>query len=114
MWTLKQFPFSSSSWFTIPITSQRAVDSAMYSASLVLSVLKYYILLDHIIGQPSYIIMYTVREWLDSGFFDDQCCHDQSRSMSKYHYNPLVLSSLKVIPCALVFNKYLHMSFTAY
>ena len=56
MWELKPFPFSSSSRLTIPITSRSAVDSAMYSASV--------ILLAHIIVQQAYIIMYPVRKWL--------------------------------------------------
>ena len=65
-WTLKPFHFSSYSRLTIPITSQKAVNSAMYSASVVLSAIWYCILLDHIIGQPAYIITYPVREWIDN------------------------------------------------
>ena len=66
VWMLKPFPFSSSNRFTIPITSLRTVDSAMYSSSVVLSANQYCILLAHIIGQPSYIITYPVRGWLDN------------------------------------------------
>ena len=56
VWTLKPFPFSSLSGLVVIITSQRAVDSAIYSASV--------ILLAHIIVQQAYIIMYPVRKWL--------------------------------------------------
>ena len=66
MWKLKPFPFSCSSRLAIPITLQIAVDSEMYSDSVVLSAIKYCILLAHIIGQPAYIITYPVRKWLDN------------------------------------------------
>ena len=65
------------------------------------------------IGQLAYIIMYTVSEWLDNGSSDDRCCHDQAQSLSTYHSDHLVLSVLKVMPLDLVFNKYLHIGFTA-
>ena len=45
MWTLKPFPFRYSSRLKIPINSQRAVDSAMYSASVLLSAIRCCILL---------------------------------------------------------------------
>ena len=114
VWTLKSFPFSSYSRLMIPITLQRAVDSVIYSAVMVISAIRYCILLAHMIRQLAYIITYPVREWLDKGSSDDRCCHDLAQSASIYHYNRFVLSSLKVIPCALVFNKYLHMHFTDY
>ena len=82
MRTLKPFTFSSSSRLTIPTTPQREVDSAMYSDSVVLSTIKYCILLDHISGQPEYIIMYPVYEWLDNGSSNDRCCHDPDQSAS--------------------------------
>ena len=82
VWTLKPFPFSSVSSLEIPITSRSAVDSAMYSALVVLSAIKYCILLAHIIGQTVYIIMYSFHEWLDNGPSDHQCCHYLSQATS--------------------------------
>ena len=65
-WKLKPFPFSSSSRLIIPITPQRVVYSAMYSALVVLNEIKYCILLSHTIGKPAYIITYPVCKWIDS------------------------------------------------
>ena len=113
VWTLKEFTFSYSSRLKIPITAQRAVGSAMYLSLVVLSAINYCIVLAHIIGQPAYIIMYLVHEWLDNGLSDERCCHDLDQSASTYHSKRFVLSGLKVMPCDLVFNKYLHIRFTA-
>ena len=51
VWTLKKSPLSYYSKFIIPINPQRAVDSAIYSALVVLSSIKYCILITHIIGK---------------------------------------------------------------
>ena len=72
MCMLKKFPFSSSIRLRIPITSRSAVVSTIYLASVVLSAIKYCILLSHIIGQPAYIIMYPVHKWLDKRSSDDR------------------------------------------
>ena len=61
VWTLRIFYASSSSRLTIPITSQSEIYSAIYSVSVVLSVIKYCIFLAHIIGQLEYFITYPVR-----------------------------------------------------
>ena len=87
VWTLKPFPFSSSSMLKIPITSQKAVASSVYSDSVILSTIKYCILLAHIIRQTEYIITYLVCKWLDNVSLDDWCCHDPSQSASTYHSN---------------------------
>ena len=113
MWTLKPFPFSSFGSLTIQITSLRAVDSEIYLASMVLSAINYFILLAHIIVQPTYIITYPVRKWLENGLSDDRCCHDLTHYMSTYHSNTFALSGLKVMPCYLVFDKYPHIIFTS-
>ena len=107
VWMLKPFPFSSCSILMTQITSLREFDSLIYSASLVLSVIKYCILLAHI------IIPYPVFKWLDIVLSNDQCFRNTAKSASTYHSNPLFFSGLKVMPCALFFNKYLHTRFTA-
>ena len=70
MW--KPFTFSSSSRLTIPIISLRVVYSAMYLALVVLSAIKYFMLLAHIIGKPAYVITDSVCEWLDNKSSDYQ------------------------------------------
>ena len=83
VWTLKPFPFSYSSRLKIPITSRRAFDGTMYLALVVLSAIKYCILLSHIIGQPTYIITFPVHEWIDSRSSGNRCCHGLAQSVPK-------------------------------
>ena len=90
--TLKLFYLSSSSKLIIPITSSSAVDSAIFSSLVVLSVIRYFILLVYIIRQLSYI---TVREWPDNRLSYDCCCHVLAQSVSTYHYNPFIFLALK-------------------
>ena len=112
MCTLKPFTFISSSKLTTPITSRSAVDSAIYLALVVLSAIKYCILIAHIIEQLVYIITYPVRECLDNGSSDDRCYHYPDQSTSTKHSNPFIFSGIKVITFSFVFNKYLHIYFT--
>ena len=109
MCTLKPFTFSSSSKLTILIISRSTVDSAVYSALVVLGAIKYCSLIAHILGQPAYIIMYPIRKWFDNESSDYRCCFDMDQCASMYHSNHFYLSGLKVTPYAFFFNKYLHI-----
>ena len=56
LWMWKPCCYSSSNKLTIPITSLSADDRAIYSASVVLSTIRGFILLFHINGHPAYVI----------------------------------------------------------
>ena len=58
----KPLSLSSRKRFITAMTSRKAVESAMYSASVVLRAMRLCILEAHIIGHPAYRITYPVRE----------------------------------------------------
>ena len=57
----------------IPITSRRAVESAIYSAAVVLRAIRDYIVDFHTRGPPVYVMTKPVLECVDSGSWDDRC-----------------------------------------
>ena len=86
------------------ITSRKAVDKAIYSASVVLSAIKLCMEDFHKIGQPMYIITKPVQECADIGTLEEQCFHAPAQSASTKHSKPRDLSGLKTKPESWVQN----------
>src|SRR6056300_113367 len=106
-------PFNSFTRFITPITSRRAVDRAMYSASVVLKAMSVCIFEAHTIGHPAYMITKTVLECADKGSFDNLFCQEPAQSASTKHSKPLDKSGLNFKPLSFVRSKYRQILFTA-